>query len=517
MTGLKKLPLGLQDFTEIIEGGYFYIDKTTFIHRLVTTSKLNFLSRPRRFGKSVLLSTIEALFRGSRDLFNGLYIADHWDWKPHPVIRLDLLGIESGDETILRESLNRRLDEQAAFYGLKLTASHCADRFRELILGLSERGRVVVLIDEYDKPILDHITDIERVTINRKLMANFFAVLKSVEKNLRFLFMTGVSKFTQVSLFSELNNLSDLTLHGAYAGIAGYTEEEVTRDLGPYLTQPIDGLKGNRLREKIRTWYNGYSWDGRTRVYNPVSLLSLLEQRRFGSFWFSSGTPKFLLELARVGKLKAPGMERMEISEFSLHGFEPEKIDPISLCFQTGYLTIKQVQKDDLGDTYLMGYPNLEVKRAFLTYLLADLTDEQPGQAGLLARKIGAHLANGDIDAFCRSLQSLFAAIPYNIFLADREAYYHTVIYLALSLSDIDSACEIQTHRGRVDAVIETDDNIIITEFKLGTAKEAVAQIKDRGYADAWRNRGKEIRLLGIGIDPDKRNLADWMCLSLDD
>ena len=387
MTSLKKLPLGLQDFAEIIESGCLYIDKTAYIHRLVTTSKLNFLSRPRRFGKSVLLSTFEALFRGRRELFQGLYIAERWDWTPFPVIRLDMLGIESHNVAVLAENLNERLDEQALIHGVVLTKKRAPNRFRELILALAQRGQVVVLIDEYDKPILDHIVNSKRVKANKQFLATFYAVLKSVETKLRFLFLTGVSKFTQVSLFSELNNLMDLTLHSGYAGIAGYTEDEVNRDLSPYLAQPIDGLDGDRLRDKIRTWYNGYSWDGKTRVYNPVSLLNLLEQRRFGSFWFSTGTPKFLLELIRVGNLKVPDLDRIEIEEFSMQGFDPEKIDPISLLFQTGYLTIQGIDKDDMGDTYFLGYPNLEVKRAFLT-LLADYSSgsNRPNQEKGLCR-----------------------------------------------------------------------------------------------------------------------------------
>jgi len=513
MSTRKKLPLGIQDFAELIEKDYLYVDKTEYVYRLVSESKLNFLSRPRRFGKSVLLSTFEALFAGRRELFQGLYIADRWNFKAHPVIRLDLLGIRSESEQVLERDIGQRLKEQAQRHGLKLSSEGCANLFRELILKLAERDRVVVLIDEYDKPILDHITDKMRAEANKKFLANFYAVLKSVEKKLEFLFMTGVSKFTRVSLFSELNNLTDLTLHPDYAGVAGYTDSELDH-FAAYLDQEIDGFSGVALRTRIKTWYDGYSWDGITRVTNPVSLLNLLDQKRFAPFWFSTGTPRFLIECLRSEQVAIPELANMEIEEFSMDGFEPEHLDPIALLFQTGYLTIKEVCKTANGTTYRMGYPNFEVKRSFLIYLLANFTDKKPGQLGVAASRIGRSLSAGDIEAFCQGIQNLFAAIPDNIFIADREAYYHTVIYLVLSLLGVDLACEIQTNKGRIDAVIETEDRFYVTEFKLGRAQEVPDQIKARDYADAYRLRGKAVFLLGIGIDSEQRNIADWQCVA---
>ncbi len=512
MTTLKKLPLGIQSFAELIEKGYLYVDKTDFIHRLVTTGKLYFLSRPRRFGKSVLLSTLEALYRGQRQLFEGLYIADRWDWEPRPVIRLDFLGIESSGREILEHDLSLRLQEQARLNDLELKTQGCANQFRELILALAESGQVVVLIDEYDKPILDNITDADQAEDNRKFLANFYAVLKSVESKLDFLILTGVSRFTP-SLFSELNNLTDITLHPNYAGIAGYSEAEVTQYLDPYLEQGIGGLSGVPLRNEIREWYNGYSWDGQTRMYNPVSLLNLLDQKRFSAFWFSTGTPKFLIELLRKSKISIPELAQLEIRELSMEGFEPKKIDPIALLFQTGYLTIRSVYQVRRRTRYLMGYPNLEVRESFLTHLLANCSENQPGQVGILAERIGEDLKEADIDGFCQGLQSLFGAIPYNIFINDREAYYHTVIYLVLSLTGLQLSCEIQTNRGRIDAVLETEDRFYVTEFKLGSAQEALDQIHDKQYAVAYRNRGKTVYLFGIGIDPQKRNLSEWICI----
>ena len=507
---LEKLPVGIQSFPKIIEQGYLYVDKTEIIYRLVTEGQLYFLSRPRRFGKSVLLSTLEALYQGRRELFKDLYIEDRWNFEPRPVIRLDFLGVVNSEPEVLKQSIIQRLDEEALKYDLSLSAEDCANRFRELILTLARRGqRVVVLIDEYDKPILDQIGNLERAKANKAFLATFYAVLKSVEHHLEFLFLTGVSKFTRVSLFSDLNNLKDLTLHPRYAAVTGFTEDELSHYFGPYLERGIDGLGGEALRERMRRWYNGYSWDGKTRVYNPVSVLELFDGERFGSFWFATGTPKFLLELLRKGGMEIPRLERLELRDFAMEGFDPEKVDPIALLFQTGYLTIRSVGKGPRR-RYRLGFPNQEVKEAFLTYILAEFSASQPGQADDLAAEVGKHLITGDLDAFCDEFRALFASIPYNIFLPNHEAYYHTVVYLVLSLMGITIAAEIQTNRGRIDAVLETDDRYYVVEFKLGTPEEALQQIQDKDYALPYLNRGKQVVLLGIGIDPEERNISRW-------
>ena len=508
----KKLPLGIQSFSKIIEQNYLYVDKTEIIHRLVTEGQLYFLSRPRRFGKSLLLSTLEALFLGRKQLFEGLYITDHWDFKPRPVIRLDFLGVESDDPEVLKRSVIQRLDHEARKYGLTLSAQDCANRFHQLITELAQRGeRVVVLIDEYDKPILDQIGNSKRAVANTRFLATFYAVLKSVEQHLEFLFLTGVSKFTRVSLFSDLNNLEDLTLNPSYAAVTGFTEDELQRHFTPFLERQIDGYGGEALRARMKDWYNGYSWDGETRIYNPVSVLSLFKQEQFGHFWFSSGTPKFLIQLLRTGRVSIPQLEHLKIKAFSMDGFEPEKVDPIALLFQTGYLTIDRITQTEIGRSYHMSYPNFEVRYAFLTYLLADYSDHDPGRIGVMAADIGDHLKAGHIDAFCEGIRSLFASVPYNIFLSDQEAYYHTVVYLVLSLMGVRTAAEIQTNMGRIDAVFETKDCFYVTEFKLGTAQSALDQIESKGYAQTYGDRGKAVISLGIGIDPRKRNISEWL------
>jgi len=508
----KKLPIGIQSFRKIIEGNYIYVDKTRFIHRLVTEGQLYFLSRPRRFGKSVLISTLEALFRGERELFEGCYIIDHWDWQPRPVIRLDLLGIDSFRLENLEARINSKLERQANDNGLRLPEGDSAERLSHLIESLAQEKRVVVLIDEYDKPILDHIDDPEVRTRNQKFLASFYGVLKSLEDKLEFVMLTGVSKFTRVSVFSDLNNLNDITLHPQYGSITGYTEEDLDNTFAAFLEDGIDGLRGIALREKIRLWYNGYSWNGTTRVYNPVSLLNLFDQRRFAAYWFSTGTPKFLIDLFRRQQLEASELGSLEISELSLEGFAPDKVDLVSMLFQTGYLTIKKRLDTPLGSTYQMGFPNREVEQSFLTHILASYASGDPGHLGVKMWKLGKHLANRDLDSFCEGLCGLFASIPYNIFIEDREAYYHTVIYLALTLSGVRVIGEVQTNKGRIDAVIETDDHIYVLEFKLGVAREALDQIAEKGYVAAYRDRGKQVIAVGIGLDPEQRNIGDWRC-----
>ena len=514
MSELKALPLGIQDFEKIITNDFLYIDKTTYIHQMVKKGGLYFLSRPRRFGKSVLINTLQALYQGRRELFEGLYIADKWDWQPRPIIRLDFLGVKTG-KGMLEQEINDRLDEQAAIYGVKLEAPDSNRRFRQLILELSKQGRVVVLIDEYDKPILDQISNQEQAEANRKLLATFYAVLKSLEHHLEFLLMTGVSKFSKVSLFSDLNNLTDITLHPTYGRITGYTQQELDHYFSPYLEDGIGGLCGEPLRNKIKDWYNGYSWDGKTRVYNPVSVLQLLYQHKFDVFWFATGTPRFLIELLRQKRIDIKNLPGMEVNSMFMEGYEPDAIDPVAMLFQTGYLTIKEIiyaEENDELDTYQMDYPNFEVRRSFLNHLLADYAEQAPSFIGPMVQKLKRDLGKNKIDAFCQGLQGLFATIPYNAFVPEREGYYQTVIYLILSLLGLEPACEVQTNKGRVDAVLETSNCFYVVEFKIGSALEAIDQIKEREYAAAYAHRSKPVKLLGIGIDPLQKNIHEWIC-----
>jgi len=508
---MKKLPIGVQSFEEMIRNDYLYVDKTATIHELVTEGKYYFLSRPRRFGKTVLVSTLEALFQGKRDLFSGLFIEDKWDWQPSPVIRIDMLGIPSDSSEKLEESLCQRLEHTATTLGITLSGGTSANRLWQLIHALGDREPVVVLIDEYDKPILDQISHPEVATANQKLLAPFYGVLKALHEKIRFVFLTGVSKFTRVSLFSDLNNLEDISISPRFATITGYTDEELDRYFEPYFADGIGDLEGSALREEVRSWYNGYSWDGAHRVYNPVSILLLLKEKSFAAHWFATGTPKFLLEIIRQRKPRLDELASLELSGLSLEGFSPDRVDLVALLFQTGYLTIKSRRNTRHGPLYTMGYPNREVEQSFLTHVLAEFSNDDIGPVELRVRNLGEKLEHGDVEGFCEGLRSIFASIPYNIFVDDREAYYHTVVYLALSLSGVPITGELQTNRGRIDAVLETPYRFYVIEFKLGSAREALDQIQEKDYCAPFRNRGKEVVALGIGLDEEQRNIGDWL------
>jgi PAS domain-containing protein len=360
----QKLPLGLQDFTEIIEGDYKYIDKTKYIHSIASRGKFYFLSRPRRFGKSLTISTLQALYQGSKTLFKGLWIEDKWDWnKKNPVVRLSLKDINF-EQRGLEDSLAERVHEVGQNHGIELKSSYARDKFRELIITLSSKGKVVVLVDEYDAPILEYLAkDIGKAYENRDLLKGFYSVLKDLDTSLELVFLTGVSKFSKIGIFSGLNNLEDLSMHPAYATMLGYTQEELEANFSEEIDIAKDVLKLSRedLLEELRIWYNGYRFHQKAeKVYNPVSINSFFDRNEFYNFWFATGTPSFLVNL-----LKKEGTSRINLTPFNQNGFGCLHLHRISLeivLFQTGFLTIGEKNEDDLVQLI---FPNKEVKETF--------------------------------------------------------------------------------------------------------------------------------------------------------
>ena len=360
----QKLPLGLQDFREIIEGDYKYIDKTKYIHSIASRGKFYFLSRPRRFGKSLTISTLQALYQGSKTLFKGLWIEDKWDWnKKNPVVRLSLKDINF-EQRGLEDSLAERVHEVGQNHGIELKSSYARDKFRELIITLSSKGKVVVLVDEYDAPILEYLAkDIGKAYENRDLLKGFYSVLKDLDTSLELVFLTGVSKFSKIGIFSGLNNLEDLSMHPAYATMLGYTQEELETNFSEEIDIAKDGLKLSRedLLEELRIWYNGYKFHQKAeKVYNPVSINSFFDRNEFYNFWFATGTPTFLVNL-----LKKEGTSRINLTPFNQNGFGCLHLHRISLeivLFQTGFLTIGKKNEDDLVQLI---FPNKEVKDTF--------------------------------------------------------------------------------------------------------------------------------------------------------
>ncbi len=463
------------------------------------------------------MSTLAELFRGSQELFEGLWIYDHWDWQQtYPVLdfRFNKSGYKvSGLEVFLYEELADR----AAAYGITLKKSSYPAQFEELVVALAQQQeRVVVLIDEYDKPILDYLDDLPQARANREILKNFYSMLKPLDPHLRFVLLTGVSKFSgsppgRVSIFSELNNLTDLTTYSDYATLLGYTQEELER----YFANRIDSLAPNfsgrkALLSQIKQWYNGYSWDAHHFVYNPYSILSFFTQRSFENFWFETGTPTFLIKL--LNRERKYNLENQPVSALALSAFEIERIDAYTLLFQTGYLTI--CARD--GQTYTLSYPNQEVKHALLQHLLAEYSGEYPSQTAIRALQLKQALDQDDIAEFVATLNGLFASIPYQIFIADREAYYHSIIFLSLSLVDLFVQAEVSQAKGRSkptapDAVVHTERVIYVLEFKLDQSAEvALAQIKTDHYAAPYLDQGKVVRAVGFNFSAEQKAIDQW-------
>ena len=519
---MKKIPIGIQNFREIKEGGYVYVDKTQYVYNLIEGGKYYFLSRPRRFGKSLLLDTIGEAFSGDRELFKGLWIYNSdYSFEKHPVIRLDMSNIANRTPEILEGSLAASLKKRVEAEGLDISAEIPSDIFKFLIEDLHAKynQRVVVLIDEYDKPILDRLGDIKTAEANKDVLGGFYGVLKSMDPYLRLTFITGVTKFTKASVFSELNNLSDITLSKKYASVCGIG----IADLDGYFGERIKALSAagdfnhvSDLRSEILAWYDGYSWDGKNRVINPFSLLSFFDREGFESFWYASGTPGFLMELM----IKDPGvytnLKNLKITGLMLDTTEIDKIEAELLLFQAGYLTVKDVLPAKGTSLYVLDMPNFEVKEAFDLHVATAFTGKKQAYVKNTQLDIFEALQDGDLQKVLELLRGLFASIPYELHV-DREAYYHSVFYAVMNVLGFDIDAEVSTAGGRVDAVLELDDKAYVMEFKYVKCEqgaepelkkklfekaldEGMGQIKSRGYAKKYEGSGKTVYLAAFAF-----------------
>ncbi|MCL1809035.1 MAG: ATP-binding protein [Clostridiales bacterium] len=519
---MKKIPIGIQNFREIKEGGYVYVDKTQYVYNLIEDGKYYFLSRPRRFGKSLLIDTISEVFSGDRELFKGLWIyGSDYSFEKHPVIRLDMSNIANRTPNILEASLSEALVDRAVEDGLEISSVTHSGLFKKLIVSLFKKynQRVVVLIDEYDKPILDHLDDIKTAEANRKALRGFYGILKSMDPYLELTFITGVTKFTKTSIFSELNNLSDITLSKKYSSICGIAITDLDEHFGERikaLSAIDDFVQCGDLRSKILAWYDGYSWDGKDRVINPFSLLSFFREEKFANYWFASGTPKFLMDLIKEKPNSYTNLKGLEIVEISLDLATIEKISAELLLFQTGYLTVKEVLKTGDAPVYLLDLPNHEVKEAFDMNILSAMTETDDVQARQSQAQISRALRSGDLHKMLESLRGLFASIPYELHV-DREAYYHSVFYAVMNVLGFDIDAEVSVSGCRVDAVLELDDKAYVMEFKYVKCEqgaepelkkklfekalgEGMGQIKSRGYAKKYKGSGKKVHLAAFAF-----------------
>lgn len=505
---LQKLPVGIQTFSKIIDENYLYIDKTALIYRLLHSGGYFFLSRPRRSGKSLTLSTIASIYRGEQALFAGLWIEKEWDWqKVHPVIHLSFSGI--GYQTQgLAGAIEAELRLVGSQFGISFEQIGIDRMLAELLRKLSAQGKVVLLIDEYDKPIIDYLDAPEQAITHRNILKTFYSVIKDADPHIEFLLITGVSKFSKVSIFSDLNNLDDITLDRTFADLTGYTQAELEHAFAPYMpaAEKQLGLTHQGLLDQLRYWYNGYSWDGITYVYNPFSILSFFRKADFRNFWFETGTPTFLLKLLREQWLYQ--LNDLTVTERTLTSYDIEELQAIPILFQTGYLTIKA--KDRLG-LYTLDYPNAEVKESMLEYMISDLRHEPELLATPMVIQLYDAFHSNNLEQVINPVKSIFKNIPSQIFLSKAEAYYHSLIYLVFFYLGQYTESEVNTNNGRLDCVVQSSTHIYILEFKLDeNATAALAQIKARSYADKYAADPRPKVLLGINFSSQAKTVDDW-------
>ncbi len=505
----RMLPIGMQTFSELRERNCYYVDKTPYIARMVDEGKHYFLSRPRRFGKSLFLDTLKQLFEGNQAPFEGLGIHERWDWSVrHPVLRLSFGGGNFAVPGQTEASLMAQLDEAERQADSASPYSTAAERLASVLQTLHrETGRnVVVLIDEYDKPILDalHVPEVARA--NRDFLRGVYAVIKDRDADVRFTFVTGVSKFSKVSLFSGLNNLTDITMDPSYSAICGYTDD----DLDTVFAAELPGLD----RAAIREWYNGYCWRGEHRVYNPFDILLLFRNREFKAHWFETGSPTFLVDTLFERRVSAVALEAMIGTDELLSKFDVGDISTEALLFQTGYLTIAE-EKNLAGKIlYRLGYPNREVKQSLNEHLLRAMGPDASRQ-GAYDIKLYDLLSANDFEGLQALFRAFFAGIPYewhtNNDMANYEGYYASVFYSCFAALGLDTTVEDSSAQGRLDMALRFNDNVYLFEFKVierASEGAALTQLKQRRYADKYRSLGKPIHLVGVEFSTEARNLV---------
>ncbi len=502
---LKKLPIDVSSFEIMIKDNYLYIDKTQDIYNIfIKGHRFYFLSRPRRFGKSLLVSTLKELFSGNKELFKDLWIYNSdYDWQQYPVIHLDFSQIEHLTAQELRINLNDTLNKIAKDYNITLEYNSTPGAsLKDLIENLSKINKVVILIDEYDKPILDHLNNIEEAEKQREILRSFYGVIKGQDANLRSVLLTGVTRFAKTSIFSGLNNLNDISLKPEAAQLLGYTQDELLKYLMPYIENFAHKLNISKqeLLKELKYWYNGYRFsEENIYVYNPFSVLYSLNDTKLINYWFTSGTPTFLIHLVSNQYYSLETLDQVEISVNNLDNFDIEDIDLVTLLFQTGYLTISDYNQTT--HKVKLNFPNYEVKYSFTNFLVKALSKVSPHKLSLLSSQLIKALEDNNITEFCHKLEILFSSIPYSIISGEKESYYHALLQFLFSLLSLESQSEILTNNGRIDLVLETKKYIYIFEFKLNkSAQIAIQQIKDKKYYQRFLDKNKKIVIIGLNF-----------------
>ena len=514
---MKDLTSSVYTFEKLIRGNYLYVDKTEYIWKLVRpASGIYFMSRPRRFGKSLTISTLKAIFQGKRDLFKGLAISKKkYDWKEYPVIHLDMANCNAKNAGELEDFLFDILTGLAEHFGVEIRGQSNAMRFEFLVrdVAASAGAPVVILLDEYDKPILNALATPEAAAC-RDVLKGFYSTIKKCESLERFVFVTGVTKFSHVSLFSDLNNLTDITMHPDYATMLGYTQEEFEKCFAERLDDAVDKLNipCEQLLAEIKAWYDGYRFHGKSEtVYNPVSLAQFfLNQCEFSNYWFATGTPSFLLKVIRKANFNFERALNEPVLGFAFNAFEIDRIDPLALLLQTGYLTIKSSFVEFGMTQYYLDFPNREVKEAFKTYLISDYSAIPQEIVGANVFQMAKAIKTGDIQHFMDLLKTFFAAVQYDIVI-DTEGRFQLLFYSVFLLLGVQIEAESRTSDGRIDAVIREGDCIYIFEFKMNQdAEAALAQIREKEYYQKYQHAGKKIVLIGANFDAASRQISEW-------
>lgn len=512
---IRLLPKGIQSFQKMRDK-YIYVDKTKHIYDLINQGSYYFLSRPRRFGKSLLISTFKELFSGNKKLFNGLWIEQsNYVWNNYTVIQLSLSALATTTAQALYNDLVWKLEDIAFSYAIDITqAPSLQTKFTTLIEQLAKINKVVILIDEYDYPIINNIHKSEIALECRNVLRDFFSVIKDVDAYIHFVFITGVSKFSKTSIFSGLNNLEDLTLDPQAANLLGYTFEEISSNFEYYIKKIAAEKKKTigEITEDLKYWYNGYqfSQDSQEKVYNPYSVLLFLSSGRFLNYWFETGTPSFLLNLIKNKQFPITDLDSIQLGFDELGTIDIEDIPVATLLFQTGYLTITGYNFET--ENYSLGFPNYEVKSSFLKHLLKAFSRIDLSTINEFAVKLTKSLLHNNIDLFCRLLQTFFADIPSGIQIPHLEKYYQTVLYILAKVLNLQVNVEVMTNIGRIDMIIDTSNYLYIFEFKMhGSAQEALQQIEEKQYCQKYALLNKSIMLIGIKFDIKKRNVDDWI------
>ena len=511
----RRYPIGIQTFETVRREGYCYVDKTALVHQLAQNGKYYFLSRPRRFGKSLLISTLEAYFQGKKELFDGLAL-EHLEreWTEYPVLHLDLNSRNYVDTESLPAILNQHLEAWEALYGTNPAEKSPSLRFQGIIQRAAERcGRnVVVLVDEYDKPLLQALGNEPLLTAYRQQLKAFYGALKSKDAYLRFALLTGVTKSSKVSVFSDLNNLQDISMSPRFATLCGITEQELydvfeedIRLLGEH-----NGMSEEETRKALKDSYDGYHFTANCPdLYNPFSLLNAFSSKELGSYWFETGTPTFLIQLLKQGHYNLYNLYHEQVSKDMLGDIDNVGGNPLPMLYQSGYLTLKGYDRE--FGTYTLGFPNREVAEGFNRHLLLGYAKVPSGNPTFQIQNFVLEVRRGDTDAFLQRLQSFFADTPYEL-ARDLELHYQNVLFIVFKLLGFYVQVEYHTSRGRIDLVLKTADYIYVMEFKLeGTAEEALQQIEDKHYALPFATDQRRVYKVGVNFSKDRRNIEKWL------